>query len=290
MANTATLYLVDPQTGAVTPVGAAGSVAYDNAMGDAVDFPVANTGWGIDFNPAVDRLRVVANGGLNARINPNNGMPIDGDTGNPGTNPDGPHNPLPPGSTGVTSVSYTNAFTQPLTGGVTTVYVLEPTANQLLIQNPANAGMLAAARTVTLGGAPLGFGTVTGLDIPGEVTVATSNVAAAGSGIALLDVSGAEGLYTLDLTTGAATLLGAVASPLASIAVGDAQRDCPSRWCPGQDPALVLGLSGPRRASRLGAACDPPAAADQGHHQAQGDQAGRRRGQGPQVDDHLHDL
>ncbi|HEX5923281.1 MAG TPA: DUF4394 domain-containing protein [Baekduia sp.] len=227
VADTATLYLVDPQTGAVTVVGAAGDIAYVGA-----DFPPASAGWGIDFNPTVDRLRLVADGGLNARVNPNTGLPV-------GTSPDSPHNGLPPGSTGVAAVSYTNAFTQPMTGGVTTVYVLEPTANQLLIQNPPNAGVLTAARTVTLGGAPLDFGAVAGLDIPGDVAVATSSAPAAGSGIALLDVSGADGLYALDLTTGAATLLGAVLSPLASIAVGDAQRDLPKPVVPpgpGPDP------------------------------------------------------
>jgi hypothetical protein len=214
-ADTATLYLVDPQTGAVTVVGAAGDIAYAG-----VDFPAASAGWGIDFNPTVDRLRVVADGGLNARVNPNSGLPAS-------ATPDSPHNGLPPGSTGVTAVSYTNAFIQPLTGGVTTLYVLEPTANELLIQNPPNAGVLTAARTVTLAGVPLDFGATAGFDIPGEVAVATSSAPAAGSGIVLLDVGGTEGLYTLDLTTGAATLLGAVALPLASIAVGDAQRDLP---------------------------------------------------------------
>jgi hypothetical protein len=223
-ADTATLYLVDPQTGAVTVVGAAGDIAYVG-----VDFPPASAGWGIDFNPTVDRLRIVADGGLNARVNPNTGLPV-------GTSPDSPHNGLPPGSTGVAAVSYTNAFTQPLTGGVTTLYVLESTANQLLIQNPPNAGVLTAARTVTLGGAPLDFGAVAGFDIPGEVAVATSSAPAAGSGIALLDVGGAEGLYALNLTSGDATLLGAVLSPLASIAVGDAQRDLPTPAGPGPGP------------------------------------------------------
>jgi hypothetical protein len=222
--DTATLYLVDPQSGGVTVVGAAGDISWVG-----VDFPAASAGWGIDFNPTVDRLRIVADGGLNARVNPNNGAPVGG-------SPDTPHSGLPLGATGVTAVSYTNAFTQPFTGGVTTVYVLEPTANQLMIQNPPNAGVLTAARTVTFGGAPLDFGAVAGLDIPGEVAVATSSVPAAGSGIALLDVSGAEGLYTLDLTTGAATLLGAVPSPLGSIAVGDAQRDLPKPVPPGPGP------------------------------------------------------
>jgi hypothetical protein len=224
-ADTATLYLVDPQTGAVTAVGAAGSIAWVDASSDPVDFPVAGAGWGIDFNPVVDRLRIVADGGLNARVNPNTGMPI-------GINPDTPHSGLPLGATGVTAVSYTNAFTQPLTGGVTTVYVLEPTSNQLLIQNPPNAGVLTAGQAVTLGGAPLDFGAVAGFDIPGDVAVASSSAPATGSGIALLEIGGTDGLYALDLTTGAATLLGAVPTPLQSIAVGDAQRDLPEPASP----------------------------------------------------------
>ena len=154
-----------------------------------MDFPAASAGWGIDFNPTVDRLRIVADGGLNTRVNPNNGLPRRRH-GQPWHNPDGPHNGLPPGSTGVTAVAYTNAYTQPFTGGVTTLYVLEPTANQLLIQNPPNAGVLTAARTVTLGGAPLDFGAAAGLDIPGEVAVASSSAPAAGSGIALLTSAG----------------------------------------------------------------------------------------------------
>jgi hypothetical protein len=162
------------------------------------------------------------------RVNPNNGAPV-------GTTPDGAHTSLPPGSTGVTAVSYTNAFTQPLAGGATTVYVLEPTSNQLFIQNPPNVGLLTNGKTVTLGGAPLDFGTVAGLDIPGEVAVATSSAAATGSGVALLNVSGTQGVYTLDLATGAATLLGTVPSALAGLAVGDAQRDRPKPFTHG-DP------------------------------------------------------
>jgi hypothetical protein len=225
-ANTGTLYLVDPQTGVATAVGAAGSIAYVNAVGTPVDLPAATVGWGMDVNPTVDRIRIVANGALNARVNPNNGAPVDG-SGDPGTNPDGPHNALPPGSTGVTAVSYTNAFTQSLVGGVTTVYVLEPTANQLLIQNPPNNGTLTAARNVTLGGAPLNFDALAGLDIPGEVAVTASAAPAVGSAIALLAVGGVDGLYRLDLASGEATLLGPVSGTLASLAVGDAQRGTP---------------------------------------------------------------
>ena len=40
----------------------------------------ATVGWGFDFNPAADRIRVVA-GSLNFRVNPNTGAAVDGDNG-----------------------------------------------------------------------------------------------------------------------------------------------------------------------------------------------------------------
>jgi hypothetical protein len=231
--DTGTLYVLDPQTGAGSAIGAAGSVAWVDASSSAVDLPAASAGWGIDVSPASDRVRVVAGGGLNARVNPVSGLPADGDPGTPGTNPDTSQTGLPPGATGVTATTYTNAFTQPLGAGATTQYVLEPATNQLLIQNPPNAGALTAGKTVTLGGAPLDFGAVAGLDLPGEVAVTTSGTTASGEAIAALTVGATPGVYRIDLTTGAATLLGATSTALASVAVGDAQRGAPVPPGPG---------------------------------------------------------
>src|SRR4029077_16274931 len=70
-ANNATLYLIDPQTGAVTATGTAGQIAYVDAAGAAVDLPAATAGYGFDFNPTVDRVRVTTGTGLNFRVNPN---------------------------------------------------------------------------------------------------------------------------------------------------------------------------------------------------------------------------
>ena len=244
-AETASLYLADPQTGALTAIGAAGSIAFVDAAAATVNFPVASAGWGIDFNPAVDRLRVVAAGGLNFRVNPNNGAPVDGNlnSGTPaGTNPDGPHSPLPVGATGVTAVSYTNAYPQLLANLPTTQYVLEPTSNQLFVQNPPNAGTLTLGRTVTLNGAPLDFAAVAGLDIPSEVAVATSNTPATGDALAVMTVGGVSRLYSLNLATAAATIGGQLFSGLSSLAVGDAQRDLPD---PPPAPPLRPSIASP---------------------------------------------
>lgn len=234
--NTGTLYNVDPSGGGATAIGTPGQIALVGSGGTEVDLPDAALGWGIDVNPTADRVRVVASGGLNFRVNPVTGAPVDGDGVSAGTQPDGNHNGLPLGATGLAAVAYTNAYTQPLIGGVTTVYVLEPTSNQLMIQSPPNLGTLTAGRTVTLGGAPLDFAAGAGLDIPGEVSVTTANTSASGEALAALVVGGTPGLYRIDLATGAATLIGATPSALASLAVGEAVRGTPAPP-PGDDGA-----------------------------------------------------
>ncbi len=44
---------------------------------------------GFDFNPTVDRIRVVTRGGLNLRLHPQTGAPVDADATTPGWQPDG---------------------------------------------------------------------------------------------------------------------------------------------------------------------------------------------------------
>jgi len=210
-ANTGTLYRLDPQTGAATAIGAPGQVLFAG-----VDLPPATAGYGFDFNPTVDRVRVVTNTGLNFRINPNNGAPV-------GAVPDGAINGLPGGSTGVSGAAYTNSFGQSLTGGVTTQYVLDPTSGMLFIQNPPNNGTLTLGLTVTLDGAPLDFDAVNGFDIPGRVQVTTSGTQAFGRAHAALTSSGSTNLYSIALSTGAATLIGPLAGglDLAGLALGE---------------------------------------------------------------------
>ena len=97
-----------------------------------VDFPdPATSGYGIDFNPTVDRLRVVTSTGLNFRVNPITGLPA---TATPYGNINGS------GVTGVSATAYTNSYTQALTGGVTTLYTLDAASNSLYIQTPPNNG------------------------------------------------------------------------------------------------------------------------------------------------------
>jgi hypothetical protein len=226
-ANTATLYLLDPQTGAASAVGAVGQIAFVDGAGTPVDLPAAAAGYGFDFNPTVDRVRVTTGTGLNFRANPNTGAPVDGNLNNTaappaGTNTDGLINGLPMGSTGVTGAAYTNNFGQSLTGGVTTQYVIDAASDRLYIQNPPNAGAVDAGLPIMFNGAPLDFSDVNGFDIPSDVRVTTSGMPPAGGvAVAALTVGGTHHLYLIDLVSGVVVRdLGLLPAQLSGMAIG----------------------------------------------------------------------
>lgn len=229
-ANTGTLYVIDPSTSpaaTATAIGTPGQVQWVGADGaTVVDLPSALAGWGLDVDPTTGRVRVVAAGGLNARINPATGAPIDGNLGQAsplaGIQPDGPHHGA---ATSVTATSYTNAFSQALGAGPTTQYALDPAGNQLLIQNPSDAGTLIAGRALSVAcGGTLDFDAVAALDLPGSVRVDTAgaDVISPETGYAALTVGGTPGLYTISLFSGYARTLGTLPAPLAGLAVGEA--------------------------------------------------------------------
>ncbi|MBB5039015.1 DUF4394 domain-containing protein [Prosthecobacter dejongeii] len=213
--NTATLYLIDPQTGAATIVGTtAGTIAYQDAAGTPTDLPSPlTTGYGFDFNPTVDRIRVVTSTGLNFRVNPLTGTAVDGSTIDAGTNPDGGING---GANGVSHTAYTNSF-----GGttLTTQYVLDDVNNLLFIQNPPNAGTLTAGTPITLGGDILDLSKTGGFDIPNFVTVSASNSPAVGQGWLVSDVGGISSLYQINLANGTTTQIGVTSTPLSSLSI-----------------------------------------------------------------------
>lgn len=216
-AETATLYLIDPQLGSVTAVGPQGGISFADADGVPVDFGPASTGWDLDFNPIVDRLRVVS-GGLNFRVNPIDGAAVDGDLG--GTagsvanrNTDGS---IKGASTSVNATAYTNNFSGTT---VATQYTLDAAANTLNLQTPFNSGTQVLQAAVTLGGSPLDFAAPVGLDILGSVAVTTTGTPASGNGYFTASVGGISNVYSLNLTTGEAISLGTTTVPLSSFAI-----------------------------------------------------------------------
>lgn len=218
-ADTATVYRIDPQTGAATAVGAPGAVAFVDAAGDPVDLPEPSVGYGVDFNPTVDRIRFVNAAGLNSRLNQLTGAPVDGDLGGAagsvaGTNPDGP---IGGASSSVDATAYTNSF-QGVAGMTrTTQYTLDAAGDRLLIQNPPNAGVQTMAMPVTVAGAPLDFTAAGGFDITPDVAVAAPNTPATGRGYAALTVGGVTRLYAIELSSGAAVPLGTIGAGSAGV-------------------------------------------------------------------------
>src|SRR5262245_33899820 len=87
------IYVIDPSTAVATLVARA-------------NVALQGTSFGVDFNPAADRLRIVSDTGQNLRINVADGVTtVDGSL----TNPPNP-------ATGVTGAMYTNNDADPNTG------------------------------------------------------------------------------------------------------------------------------------------------------------------------------
>ena len=99
-----------------------------------LDQPLSGTTFGVDFNPTVDRLRVVSDNGQNLRVNVDNGMTtVDTALNVPGTPPVNP-------ALGVTGAAYTNNDADPTTA--TTLFDLDAANDRIVIQAPPNAGAL----------------------------------------------------------------------------------------------------------------------------------------------------
>ena len=166
------IYTLDPATGIGTPVS-------------QLSTTLSGSRFGIDFNPAADLLRIVSNTDQNLRVNVGTGVATT-DTA------------LNPGNPNVTAVAYSNNDNDASTP--TTLYAIDVVTDQLMIQNPPNAG------TLTTQGGTLGVdvSSINGFDI---ATSGQGNLAFA----ALQPASnGVSQLYSINLTSGAATLIGTI--------------------------------------------------------------------------------
>ena len=199
----ASLYLIDPFNGAVT-LAVAGTQGAIEFVG--IPLPPASDGYGMDFNPTVDRLRVTCGNaggpGISFRVNPNTGLPASAT----------PDVSLNGAATGATACAYTNSYGQSLTGGTTTLYALDPATDSLYIINPPNNGTMTQGKAVKLNGATLNFTAASGFDITAEggATGGASNTVCPGEGWAVLTVSGVTKLYRINLRTAEATLAGTI--------------------------------------------------------------------------------
>jgi hypothetical protein len=157
--------------------------------------------FGVDFNPAADRLRIISNTGQNLRHNVNAGGVTVMDTalnytvGTP--------------ASGLTGAAYTNNDLDPTTG--TTLFDVDTNLNQIAIQSPPNNGSLVATGQLTVDpDTPVGFDIYTSLE---------DGVAVTNSGFASLSVGAVLGFYRVNFLTGKAILIDYFDEPVVDIAI-----------------------------------------------------------------------
>jgi len=125
LASSGRLYTINTQSAQATPVGAA-----------PLAIALAGGEFGFDFNPVVDRIRIVSNTGQNMRAHPDTGASVDGNPSLDGMQPDGAlayatgdknagHSPR------VVGAGYTY---NPQNDKITTNYALDATTGSLVMQ------------------------------------------------------------------------------------------------------------------------------------------------------------
>jgi 3D (Asp-Asp-Asp) domain-containing protein len=189
LSNAGRIYTVNTRTGAATLVGGPLTSA------------LSGTNFGFDFNPTVDRIRLVSDAGQDLRLNPANAAVAGVD----GTLAFAPADPNAAQTPNVVGSAYTNNF---LGSSATTLYGIDSNLNALVTQGTAvgvtpavspNTGQLFTVGSLGMGVDPNG---ILGFDISSETGVALASFNS--------DAGGATNLFTINLTTGAATLIGAI--------------------------------------------------------------------------------
>jgi hypothetical protein len=184
-----------PANGALYGVGDQGGVyTIDVATARATlvvrsTVPLRGMSFGVDFNPAADRLRIVSDAGQNLRINVVDGTTLaDADLNiTAGTV-----------ATGIVGAAYTNNDADPNTG--TTLFDVDSLLDQVEIQSPPNNGVLVATGKL---------GVDTGPEVGADIyTTLDGTTAVDNTAYVALRVGGRSSFYALDLLTGRADLLG----------------------------------------------------------------------------------
>lgn len=196
LASGGRLYTVDTGSGAAAQVGSGNFAAQMNGVE-----------YGFDFNPVVDRIRVVSNIGENMRLHPDTGAVVDSDPTKDGiqtdarlayagTDANAGKRPY------VVSAAYTNS----VAGAKATTNFAVDVSQGLLVTQGTREG---ATPAVSPNSGQL-F-TVGSLGFKASGTAAF-DIAANGTAFAALTAAGSEGakLYLINLTTGATSSLGAI--------------------------------------------------------------------------------
>ncbi len=197
------LYTIDTATGAAT------FVAELVRTSDGLPVQLDGTSFGFDFNPAAVALRIVSDTGQNLRVLPSDRVVAGiqratGDIFIDGTLSYAAIGTTPrPTATGVSGAAYTNNDVDPATP--TTLYDIDTTLDDLVIQSPPNDGTL--TRVGDLGRSTSG---AVGFDIR---TIAGANTAYASLTRQVGRGAIVANLYLVDLATGALTDLCRIGGP-----------------------------------------------------------------------------
>jgi len=204
-----------PVEGVLYGLGSSGGVYQINAMTAVatkktqLNVALSGTAFGIDFNPTVDRLRIISDTGQNLRANVDTGA----------TTVDGSLNYATVAAPGVAAAAYTNVDSDPATG--TTLYDIDATVDQLVVQNPPNNGTLVqigAPLGVDATG-PIGFDLYSTVKDPGSSLLTTTDV----TGYASVTSAAGRSLYRVTPFSGRLVALGALSLPVKDIAIPLAQ-------------------------------------------------------------------
>jgi Ca2+-binding RTX toxin-like protein len=199
--DTNKIYIIDPISG--------------NATSEQNISPIPfNAGFlsGVDFNPVPDLLRLVGANDQNLRVNVNTGAVQDGDTLTAGIQPDrnlafAATDPNAGKDPNISAAAYTNSFAPSPASRRTTLYNIDSKLDVLtrqgglnfLASDPASGPSPNTGQQFTIGSLGVNFADKVGFDIFSPVP--GINIAYAVSG---------STLYSINLTTGAATSLGSI--------------------------------------------------------------------------------
>lgn len=191
------LYTIDLTTAVATPIGAPLTPALDGSA------------FGVDFNPVVDRLRIVSNTGQNLRVHPDTGATIvDGPIAYSAVDANFGMQPA------VAGVAYTNPDRDALTG--TELLDIDVDLDILTQQVPANDGTL-----ITRGPLTVRVNDLLAFDIALLNGVNTGYAALKIAGGGRGRECGNSSLAQINLATGAATVIGSIGTqqPITGLAV-----------------------------------------------------------------------
>jgi hypothetical protein len=211
------LYIINQNTGVASAIG---SGAFTPA--------VAGNLVGFDFNPMVDRIRLVTSTGQNLRLNPETGTVAATDGMLNGA----------AGAT-ITGAAYTN---NTALAGTTVLYTLDPATDKLYRQDPPNEGKL-----VEVGALNLNISGDGGFDIDAK----------SGTALGLFATDGGTTLFTVNTQTGATQMLAKYESslgytglaiptqPVAYAVYGSVDQDAPGQPYFAVNDLFIFDLSNP---------------------------------------------